>query len=165
MDNAADIASLLASIEQSALAKFAKSSSWVYPASNVGHILGLMVFFASVCIMDLRLLGAFSDTPSAPLIARARRFAVAAFIVIALTGSAMFATEPASLAFNRAFLIKIALILVALLNVLALEAVFRKRISAAGRGATFGAAVKISAILSMLLWVCIAAAGRLIAYV
>ncbi|GEM_PF-468603 len=164
MESAGDIASVLALIEKSTLAQFAKSSSWMYPASNVGHILGLMVFFASVCIMDLRLLGVFAETPAASLIASVRSFAVAAFIVIALTGGFMFITEPASLGFNQTFLTKMALILAALLNALVLEAVFRRQIRAAGRGAILGPAVRISATLSIVFWICAAIAGRLIAY-
>ncbi|MBC8051371.1 MAG: hypothetical protein H7X92_14670 [Chitinophagales bacterium] len=158
------MASVLAAMEQSALAQFAKSSSWAYPASNVGHILGLMVFFTSVCIMDLRLLGVFVETPAASLIASARSFAVAAFIVIALTGGLMFITEPASLGYNQTFLTKMALIFAALLNAMALEAVFSRQIRAAGRGTNFGAAVQISATLSIVFWICAAIAGRLIAY-
>ncbi|MDX2266275.1 MAG: hypothetical protein NW215_15040 [Hyphomicrobiales bacterium] len=152
----------LHALEASAFGAAVKTSAWLYPAANTAHILALMAFFAAVAVMDLRLLGAFQGASVVSVFAVARPIAITAFVLIAASGAAMFSSEPVSLAGNLAFLAKMALIGAALLNALALEAFFGRGIAA---GAAIPAAAKTAGAASLALWLCIAAAGRLIAYV
>ncbi len=159
-----DFATVMGAIEQWPLTQAMKSSTYLYPFINAGHILSLMVFFAAVAVMDLRLLGGLKTLAPGPTIRDARRIAIAAFVVIAATGGLMFLAEAAELSSNWVFLSKLALIGFALLNVVALEFAFARSISAAGPNDDLPALVRVSAALSLLLWLSIAMFGRFIAY-
>jgi hypothetical protein len=58
-----DAPRLLIALEQSDLGAAIRQSAWAYPAANVGHILALSLFAASIALMDVRLLGAFAAAP------------------------------------------------------------------------------------------------------
>lgn len=73
-------------LEQSGFAAAIRQSLWLYPAANIGHIVSLTFFAGAVAVMDVRLLGGLAATSPACLLARARSFAVAALVGMALTG-------------------------------------------------------------------------------
>lgn len=165
MESGFDLASMLAAIEQWPLAQAVKSSSLLYPAINAGHIVGLMAFFASVAIMDLRLLGAFDSVAPKLLLRSVRRVTVAAFAVVASTGALMFLAEPTSLALNPVFKAKLALVGIGLLNALTLEFALAKAISESPPREQLPLFARASAMISLGLWLCVAVAGCFIAYV
>jgi hypothetical protein len=154
----------LAGIEHSWLGILARESVWLYPAANVLHILGLTVLAASVAMMDARLLGAFRETQPAAFIARVRVFAIAAIIVMLLTGSVLFAAEATHVAANPVFRIKLVLIAAAILNALAFELAGSGSLARVAPGVPLPVFARVSAVLSLALWLTVAAAGRLIAY-
>jgi hypothetical protein len=154
----------LAGIEHSWLGVLARESVWLYPAANVLHILGLTVLAASVAMMDARLLGAFREAPPAPFIARVRVFAVAALVVMLLTGSVLFAAEATHVAANPVFRIKLVLIVAAILNALVFELAGSRSLADVAPGAPTPIFARVSATLSLSLWLTVASAGRLIAY-
>jgi hypothetical protein len=73
---------ILSAIEHSWLGDVARTSVWLYPTANVGHILALTVFAASVAMMDARLLGAFRDIAPGPFLRTVRYVAMGAFTVM-----------------------------------------------------------------------------------
>ena len=125
-----------------ALATWVRESAWAYPAANVVHVLAVLIFFASVAALHLGLL-------------RLRPAAVLAFGVIVASGLALFVPEAAGVAANPAFQLKVLLIGTAIANA-ALGT------WAYGRSTPL---VRNTAVASVLLWLCVAAAGRMIAYV
>lgn len=155
---------ILAAIEHSWIGVAARESVWLYPAVNVGHILALTVFAASVAMMDARLLGAFREVAPGRFLRRVRLLAAGAFAVMLLTGSVLFIAEATHVAQNRVFQVKLGLIALALLNALVFELRIANGVRALPAGAPSPAFAKISALLSLSLWFCVAAAGRLIAY-
>lgn len=107
----------------------------------------------AVVLMDLRLLGLFSRIEYAPFIGLMRRLAMFAFAGAAATGLALFSIRAGEYAFNPAFQVKIALLLVAGANV------------AVHRGwAENAAAARATALLSLVLWPSILLAGRFIGF-
>jgi hypothetical protein len=150
---------LLALIETSALGGAIRSSVWIYPTVNVLHVLGVMTLFAAVAAMDVRIL---CDGPAGAraFVARIRPWAVAALVLMLVTGFLLFVPEATHIGSNPVFRIKLAAIALALLNVGILEAVLRSgTVDAPITGAAKG-----TALASLLLWLCVAALGRLIAY-
>jgi hypothetical protein len=155
---------VLHAIEHSWLGVAARESVWLYPTANVGHILALTVFAASVAMMDGRLLGAFSSIEPGAFLRPVRRLAVAALLVMVLTGGVMFAAEAPHVAVNPVFQTKLALIAVALANAAIFEWMWAGQVRALPAGMAMPAPVRLSAGLSLMLWLSVAAAGRLIAY-
>lgn len=148
---------LFAALEQSGFGRITRSSPWLYPLANVVHVLALTVFASAVAIMDLRLAGAFAAIEPQRLIRDARRVAIAAFAVLFLSGTVLFTAEAGKLAANPVFLTKLGLILAALANVLAFELLFT-------HGDDLPRGAKTMGVVSIVLWLCVASAGRLIAY-
>ena len=154
----------LGTIEQSWLGVAARESVWLYPAANVGHILTLTVFAASVAMMDARLLCAFGAIAPRAFLRAVRPAAIGALIVMMATGSVMFAAEAPHIAVNAVFQTKLALIALAFVNALVFEVFSASDVRALPAGAPMPGTVRVNAVVSLLLWLSVAASGRLIAY-
>lgn len=146
----------LAWLEQSALAQALKQSFYVYPLVNAAHIAAIGTLFASVLLMDLRILGRLAELPESPFVAALRRVALTAFVFAALTGILMFSIRASDYAGMGVFLAKMALIVFAALNFLLF--VRRSRRPSAQPP-------KLLAVLSILLWSGVLVCGRFIGFV
>jgi len=144
-------------LQESGYGLFVRNSVILYPAANVLHVLGVMAFFGLVATMDLALLGV-GGRPAKQVIGRLRPFAVALLLLIAATGSVLFVAEAVAIAANSAFQFKIVLLGLALANVIVNEWALRSQ----GEGAKLA---RLTALVSLVAWLGVAALGRLIAYV
>lgn len=149
---------LLQAIQASAYAAYIRESSLLYPLANVAHVVAVMVFFAAVAAMDLRLMRVIRGTPAPLVIARLRPVAIGALVVIAATGALLFAPEAVSIGRNWAFLLKLAAIALALVNIAVND-------WALHRSGEKSQTAQLTAGLSLILWLSVASLGRLIAYV
>jgi hypothetical protein len=107
--------------------------------------------------VDLRLVGAFRALPLVALSRALTPFAIAGILMLAASGTVLFAADAGALVRSPRFLTKLLLIAIALTNALAFRFWWR------------GEEVppwplKILAGASLLLWISVAALGRLIAY-
>jgi hypothetical protein len=155
---------IFVALEHSGFAAAIRQSPWLYPAANVGHIISLMVFAGAIAVMDVRLLGGLSATAPAPLLALARNFALAALAGMAVTGSLLFSAEASHLALNPVFQLKALLFAAGLINVAIYEFWARRAVEHLAPGAAMPARAKVTAALSLMIWVAVAACGRSIAY-
>jgi hypothetical protein len=155
---------IFVALEQSGFAAAIRQSPWLYPAANVGHIISLMVFAGAIAVMDVRLLGGLSATAPAPLLARARNFALSALAGMAVTGSILFSAEASHLALNPVFQLKALLFAAGLINVGIYEFWARRTVEHIAAGAVMPARAKVTGALSLMIWVAFAACGRSIAY-
>jgi hypothetical protein len=154
----------LVALEQSALGAAIRQSVWAYPAANVGHVVALTLFAGSVAIMDARLLGAFAATPPASVVRPARRMAMAGLLLMALTGSILFTAEASHVALNRVFQIKAILIALGVVNAVLVGRALDKALEATPAFAPLPARVRLAGLVSLGIWMSVAACGRLIAY-
>jgi hypothetical protein len=138
---------------------------WLYPAANVGHIVSLAFLAGAVAIMDVRLLGGFAATVPAVILARARPAALGAFAGMAVTGFVLFAAEASHLAVNPVFRLKLLLVGAGLINA-ALFELWARRAAVADlpARAPMPRAAKAAGLLSLAIWLAVAACGRAIAY-
>src|ERR1700682_4860675 len=90
---------------------------WFYGIINLTHILGVATLFGSVVILDLRLLGLWSDAPLAAISRPTTRMATAGFGIAAVSGAGLLATKATEYVGNPFLYIKIPAIGLALLNV------------------------------------------------
>ena len=129
----------------------------MYPALEVAHIVGIGVLLGNLLLFELRAWGLYAALPAAPLARAALPLAVCGFALAAASGLTMFATQPSELLSNRAFVVKMGLLMVAGTNALA----FHLR----GGSARLDAIAKAQTALSLGLWLAIIICGRWIAYV
>ena len=116
------------------LSMFVNDHSWVWPACETLHFMGLALLIGNVGLLDLRLLGVVRQLPAAPL-GRFMRWAVLGFLVNLATGLMFLVGNPFQYITNIAFGYKVAFILLAGLNVAVFYAtgVYRK-VEALGPG-------------------------------
>jgi hypothetical protein len=151
-------------LEASGFGAGIRQSVWFYPLANVTHVLAVVVFFACVAIMDVRLLGGLAATAPGRLIAKARTAAMIAFLFVAASGFLLFAAEASHLALNRVFQIKVVLIAFGLCNVGLFEWIVRPRVISFAPGERLPEVARASALTSLAAWVAIVICGRSIAY-
>jgi hypothetical protein len=129
---------------------------WAYPALEVLHIVGIALLVGNLVLLELRVWGVAAELPLRPLARLSLRLAVCGFSLLALSGLFMFATRPDELLANRAFTIKLGLIMVAGLNAGWFHA--RGGIDRPDRTA------RAQTALSLGLWLAVIICGRWIAY-
>ena len=159
-----DAPQFLIALEQSGLGAAIRQSPWAYPIANVGHIVALTLFAASVAIMDLRMLGAFAGTAPASVVYPARRMAMLGLALMALTGFMLFTAEASHVAMNRVFQVKVGLIALGILNALLIAGPAIANIAGVPAHTPLPVRARTAAVVSLLIWVLVAACGRLIAY-
>ena len=155
---------IFVALEQSGFAAAIRQSSWLYPAANIGHIVSLTFFAGAIAVMDVRLLGGLAATAPGPLLARARLIAVAALAGMAVTGFLLFSAEASHLALNPVFQLKAILVVAGLINVAIYELWAKRAVAQLAPGAAMPARAKVAGLLSLGIWVAVAACGRSIAY-
>lgn len=155
-------ARLAEAVGASGFGQWASASPIAYPLANVVHLLGLVMLIGAIGILDLRLAGAFRAIPLAPLLRALTPIAIAGLVLMVPSGATMFAADAPSMAGSPIFRVKLLLIALALANAAMFRILWRDRI------ATWDAAPPIAgrlmAVGSIVIWLAIAALGRMIAY-
>jgi hypothetical protein len=162
------VASLLSWIEQSALGHVVREAGpWAYPLINLAHILGIATLFGAVVAMDLSLLGVGRRSPAAlsAIVAAAAPVARAGFLLAALSGVALLATNATEYVANPFLLVKFPVIALGLANALLVN---RSPAWRALRDGTMTAAERrrlaVGAAISLACWTTAVGAGRMIGY-
>ncbi len=155
---------IFVALEQSGFGAAIRQSLWLYPAANVGHILSLAFFAGAIAIMDVRLLGGLAATDPGRLIGRARMFAMAGLAGMATTGFVLFAAEASHVILNPVFQIKLALIAAGLANVAVYEFGIKPLVAPLPPNTPLPARARLAGVLSLGIWLAVAACGRSIAY-
>lgn len=155
-------ASIFMTLQESALGHAMRTSPSLYPAVEILHIIGFVLLVGSITALDLRILGlgrAIPIQPMAQLILPLSRFG---FLLAVGMGFLLFSADASHVVRNPAFLAKLLLIALALVNVVTAHRGPWQRVADWGIDAPGSA--KVRAALSIALWLGAVCAGRLIAY-
>ena len=144
-------------LQQLPLAVALRESVWAFPLLEIVHIAAIAAMVGSVLMIEMRVFGLRKALPLVELGKLGTGIAIVAFAVIVASGSLLFLTDPVSYIANPAFAIKLGLIAIAATNMV----VFHVR----GSLARPDAIAKAQAALSLLLWLGVIGAGRMIAYI
>jgi hypothetical protein len=139
-------------------AAWLQQSGTAYLFVNAAHILGIGILLGAILPMDLRLLGLFRRYPLEVLAPLLTRCAATGLALAAITGLWLFSVKPAEYLVNEAFLWKVALLAIALCNI-AFQHWGMTR-----RGLQPAPAARLSAGLSLCLWLSVLVAGRWIGF-
>jgi hypothetical protein len=149
----------LLALEMSVLGQTVRSSVWIYPVMNVAHVLGAALLLGGIAVFDVSVLARMKGLRQTARVAVP--VAALGLVIQMVTGAVLFLPEASHVARNPAFLFKLVLIALGLVNVI----VFHRR---------FGEAVwqdkpmdgaRTLALASLVCWTCVLIAGRTIAYV
>jgi succinate dehydrogenase hydrophobic anchor subunit len=137
-------------------------SGTLYLLVNAAHIAGLGLLVGTIVSLDLRMLGAFRAVPLAVLAPFLSRMAASGLALAILTGFLLFCVRPVEYAANPAFLAKLALVLLGILNALWLHAGHHWR--GVLSDARVSSAARLHALASLMLWLGAVVAGRWIGF-
>ena len=149
-------------IEDSPLGELMRDSLLAYPAANLLHILGLALLVGPIIALDLRILGVARALPLPAASKLLTPIAIAGLLLLIASGPPLFASDAGPLAIHPLMQIKMALVVLAIANALTFRALWQKRL--ADWDAAPPAFGRAQAVASILLWLTVAACGRLIAY-
>lgn len=133
-----------------------KSHLWAYPALEIVHITGIGLLLGNLVLLELRVFGLGAALAVKDLSRLSLGIALAGFGLAAASGLLMFASQPSELLGNRAFTLKMMLLLAAACN----AAWFH------GRGSLDKLDVwaRVQMLVSTVIWLAVVACGRWIAY-
>jgi hypothetical protein len=139
--------------------------AWVIPAVQSVHIISIAVVMGSVGLINLRLLGVSARSESvAGLTSRLLPAVWVALVVLLLSGSLLAIAEPVRSLANPAFQAKMLMLLCVATLTLFYQHVLRGDVAFWELSPARRATAKMTAVVSLVLWVGIIFAGRWIAY-
>ncbi len=153
-------------LEQTGLGSTIASSTWLFPTIETLHVISIVTVIGAIAAMDLRLLGLTSGTKTIKAMERdTLPITWIAFAFAVLTGLLLFVSKAASYMANPYFIWKTVLMGFAGVNMLVFHRYVSRDIAdwnAPGSAIPLGA--KLSAILSLALWLVIPFCGRVIGF-
>ena len=160
-----DLASIVQSIESSALGEWMRLSLKAMPVVESIHVMAIAVVFGTILIVDLRILG-FPNTrrPYTLVAGELLRFTWVAFVVAAITGAMMFAANASTYFDNTAFRFKMLALVAAGVNVIVFYGFTGRTVSSWDKDARPPLAARLSGATSLVIWLAVIFLGRWIGF-
>jgi len=138
-------------------------TAWGWPIAESLHFIGLSLLIGTVGLFDLRLLGVARRIPIAAM-HRLIPWGLAGFGINALTGVCFLLAEPDQYVYNPSFHFKALFIVAAGMNALTFYLTSYRHVTADGAPDDAPLAAKVSAAVSLSLWIGVIIAGRLLTF-
>jgi hypothetical protein len=155
---------LLGALEEGSIASTMRDSLWLFPLVETVHIIGFSVLVGAVIMFDLRILGVSKRISIRLLAQHLLPCSVAAFLLVVPSGVLMFASEATDLVGNRAFVVKMLLLMLAGANAAAFQLGSFRDAELWDQNTPSPTGARLHALASMLIWSGVITCGRLIAY-
>ncbi|HEY7237702.1 MAG TPA: DUF6644 family protein [Burkholderiales bacterium] len=155
-------------LEASGFGQAMRESLWLYPAVEIVHLVGIGLLFGSIAILDFRLLGFSKSISVRRLAGHVLPWTAAAFLLIVPSGLMMFIAYASDLISSPVFAVKMCLIMVAGLNAGLFYTIVFPSVdvwdSEEMRKLGPPPSARVSAAVSLAIWISVIACGRLLAY-
>ena len=151
-------------LETSGVAVAMRQWTWLYPAVEIGHIVGFVTLVGAALMFDARLLGRSRPVPVTALERHLLPWARWSLALVVPTGALMFAAHATEMAANPALRLKLVLLSAAFLNAGVFHRWPFRTVSDWNTEIHAPVAARVNGLLSIALWVGVIACGRLIAY-
>ena len=138
-----------------------KSSIYLGPGINLVHLVAMCTFMGALLMVDLRLLGAgLTNQPVRQVARNAQPWLIGGLIMLTLTGIPAVMTVALEEYANPVFWFKMYVLLAAVIFTFTV----RRRVTIADESRVAPVWRKVVALVSIVLWMSVAAGGRLIMY-
>ena len=151
-------------LESTELAHLITGPPWVWPTFETLHFIGMAMLFGAVGMLDLRLLGLAKWLPVHPL-HRIIHWGVAGFVINLVTGVLFFIGAAHQYTNNIAFGFKMIFIVLAGINVLVFYLAVGGDIDKLEGGQEAPPMAKVTAGVSLFLWIGVMFWGRMLPYI
>jgi hypothetical protein len=160
-----DVTPWLQSLENSGLAASLRYSLYLFPFLESIHVMALALVFGTILVVDLRMLGlASTHRPFSRISSELLKITWSAFGVSALTGALMFVTNARVYFHNTSFRVKMLLLLLAGINMAVFHLTAGRSPVRWDRDPAAPRLGRLTAAVSISLWVAIIVAGRVIGF-
>ena len=140
-------------------------SQYAYPLIESIHVWTMAVFFGSVVMFDLRLLGvALRKVPASEVVDRLLPLTIAAFVIMVISGLLLFYAIPLRSYQSIFFRFKMLLMLLAGLNVWLFHSRVYPKVATWDVEGVPPRRARVAGAVSLVLWIGIIFSGRMIAY-
>jgi uncharacterized membrane protein SirB2 len=147
--------------ENTALGEAIRQSTWLFPAIESVHLLGLAVIGGAVLVVNLRLLGfGMQRQPVAQLWRDTRPWLLGSLTVMLTSGLLLFTSEAIKLYYHDAFWVKMTSLLLSILFTFTVV----RRVALADPGRVRPVWSRATAVISLLLWSGVGVGGRWIGF-
>lgn len=155
---------LWAWLEALPLATHIGETVW-FPLLESVHVLTGTFVVGSILMVDLRLLGLAGTRYAVPrMTAEVIPWTLGASAVSIIVGVGLFSTRASHYVTNRAFQVKMALLVFAALNMLFFHFVTARRLTETSRAGSTSSGARLAGAASLLLWVGVLLSGRWIGH-
>jgi hypothetical protein len=159
-----DPLALLQNLETTPLALFVMQSAFAFSALDMAHVAAISIVFGMIAVVDLRLLGLASrDCAVTDICSEALPWTWTAFAIAVITGVIMFTGQPVKYYGNFALRMKLALIVLAGVNMVVFHLLTYRGVAAWDRG-SIPLAARLAGAVSLVCWTAVVAFGRWTAY-
>jgi hypothetical protein len=159
------LADLITWLQQTPLSTTIRESDWVFPTIESIHVVAFVIVVGSISIVDLRLMGLASrDRPADELIRELLPITWSAFAVALAAGALLFIGKPLTYTASFFFLGKMALLLLAGLNMGVFHLIVHPRLVGPDHHPAAPLAARASGFVSLALWIGVIAFGRWIGF-
>lgn len=143
-----------------------RESEWTFPIIQTFHILGILLFYGGIALVDLRILGLAVKQRTPDEVSKALLpLTWAGFAVMAVSGGLLFAAQAAKIYTNAFLLAKFGLIGLAGANLVVFHTTTGRAIAGWGLASdAIPIGARATALASFILWTAVIVAGRFIAY-
>jgi hypothetical protein len=154
----------MAGIESLPLAVAMRQWLWLYPGVEIVHIVGFVTLVGSILVFDLRVLGLTKSISIRALARHTLPWTLGALLLVVPTGLMMFTAHATDFISNRAFVLKMTLLMAAASNAMWFHLGPYRSVALWDTTVPAPAAAKLSTLLSILIWLSVISCGRLLAY-
>lgn len=142
-----------------------RESTLLYPFIETTHVLTLCLFLGMIALLDLRLLGTgLRGVPVSEVAGRLLPWALAGFVLMAISGMLLFYSGPVRASTNIFFQIKMILIALTGGNALLFHFTIYRRVAIWDSDPIPPFRARLAGFCSLLLWISVVICGRLQAY-
>lgn len=139
--------------------------TWLFPLLESLHVIGAVFVFGAILMADLRLIGLAGKSYAANVfVKQLLPWSIAGFVLAFITGLGMFITRAGGYLNNPAFLWKMALLALALGNIIYFHRWLKSRVENAV-GSNLATPVRLSGLCSLVLWTGVMLAGRWVGHI
>ena len=159
-----EVIALLQELAATPLGAAVRESAWLYPVLETVHVIGLGLVLGGVVVVDLRMLGLNADLPMRRLCVHVLPWVWLGFLLNLCSGLMLFLSDAVAFGENRAFQIKLLLLVLVGLNTIWYLARVNRSLDDWSHETGPGSEAKVVAVVSLVLWIGVITAGRMIAY-
>jgi uncharacterized membrane protein len=142
-----------------------RESGTLFPWIESVHVLAITSVVGSIAIVDLRLLGVASRNRAVSrLTGEVLPFTWIAFIVAVITGSLLFSSNAVKYSHNTMFLAKMALLVVAGVNMMVFHAITSRGIERWDSAPTPPGRARLAGAVSLIVWITVIVCARWVGF-